>query len=164
MFCVTNSTSPTLQLVLVLQPEHLILYTGYKYIKMSLLVAQVSAGGSVVDSVNMVNPVLKKNDKWERKKSKWDTNGNNLQESWIYIWHGWRLTNWTRSKQSDNSHIYSERGVVVLTQTLKWIFSWCHFLHGVKTLNWILRHSFDPIFMFKLCNRLQKYNTMLSLG
>lgn len=37
--------------------------------KMSSLVAQVSAGSSVVDSVNMVNPVLKKNDKWERKMS-----------------------------------------------------------------------------------------------
>lgn len=39
----------------------------------SSLVAQVSAGSSVVDGVNMVNPVLKKNDRWGRKMSQSDT-------------------------------------------------------------------------------------------
>lgn len=34
-------------------------------LKMPSLVAQVSAGSSVVDSVNMVNPVLKKNKTWK---------------------------------------------------------------------------------------------------
>ena len=38
-------------------------------LKIVSLVAEVSAGSSVVNSVNMVNPVLKKNDKWERKMS-----------------------------------------------------------------------------------------------
>lgn len=36
---------------------------------MSSLVAQVSAGRCVVDGVDMVNPVLKKNNKQERKMS-----------------------------------------------------------------------------------------------